>query len=240
MGTYNTSEFKAGLKIMLDKEPCAIIENELVKPGKGQAFNRVKFRNLKTGRVLEKTFKSGESIPAADVTELELQYLYSNDVSFHFMHPKSYEQYSANKTAVGDAGMWLKEQDICTVILDDIDLDNGTLIMQRKKTGVLRVSCLWGETISELKQYLAGRNDDSPYLFISKIGKPYKPLRLSVIFRSWTKKLGLSNTLCWEHIRDGAQTVGAQSGIPLDNIRYFKLACNQSGYYLKVPILYAV
>ena len=61
MGTYSTSEFKAGLKIMLDKEPCAIIENDYVKPGKGQAFNRVKFRRLLSGKVVEKTFKSGES-----------------------------------------------------------------------------------------------------------------------------------------------------------------------------------
>jgi hypothetical protein len=62
MAKYSTSEFKAGLKIMLDADPCAIIENEFIKPGKGQAFNRVKIRNLKTGRVIERTFKSGESV----------------------------------------------------------------------------------------------------------------------------------------------------------------------------------
>ena len=62
MATYNTSEFRGGLKLMQDGDPCVIIENEFVKPGKGQAFNRVKLRNLKTGRVLEKTFRSGETV----------------------------------------------------------------------------------------------------------------------------------------------------------------------------------
>ena len=69
MSSYSTNEFKGGLKVMLDGSPCSIIENEFVKPGKGQAFSRVKLRNLKTGRVIEKTFKSGETIPAADVME---------------------------------------------------------------------------------------------------------------------------------------------------------------------------
>lgn len=117
MTTYSTNEFKSGLKLMLDNDPCSIIENEFVKPGKGQAFNRVKLRNLKTGRVLEKTFKSGESLPGADVVELELQYLYNNGEFFNFMHPETYEQYSVSKTTVGDAQKWLKEQDSCTVTL---------------------------------------------------------------------------------------------------------------------------
>ncbi len=67
MATYSTNEFKAGLKVILEGDPCNIVENEFVKPGKGQAFNRVKLKNLKTGRVWERTFKSGESIEAADV-----------------------------------------------------------------------------------------------------------------------------------------------------------------------------
>ena len=69
MATYSTNEFRNGLKIMLDNAPCSIIDNEIVKPGKGQAFNRVKIRNLATGRVIERTFKSGESVEAADVVE---------------------------------------------------------------------------------------------------------------------------------------------------------------------------
>ncbi|MBT8123876.1 MAG: elongation factor P, partial [Gammaproteobacteria bacterium] len=69
MANYNSNEFRAGLKLILDGDPYTIIENEFVKPGKGQAFNRVKLRNLKSGRVVDRTFKSGESVEAADVMD---------------------------------------------------------------------------------------------------------------------------------------------------------------------------
>lgn len=117
MATYSTSEFKNGLKLMMDGSPCSIIENELVKPGKGQAFNRVKLRNLQTGRVVEKTFKSGESVEAADVMETDLQYLYNDGESWYFMDEKTFEQVGADETAVGDSIKWLKEQDVCGVTL---------------------------------------------------------------------------------------------------------------------------
>ncbi len=117
MASYSTNEFKRGLKVMLDSDPAVIIENEFVKPGKGQAFNRVKLRNLKSGRVIERTFKSGESIEAADVVETEMQYLYNDGEAWHFMDPESYEQFAADETAVADARQWLKEQDLCTVTL---------------------------------------------------------------------------------------------------------------------------
>ena len=67
MAYYSTNDFKSGLKVMLDGNPCSIMENEYVKPGKGQAFNRVKLRNLRSGKVLEKTFKSGDSLEAAEI-----------------------------------------------------------------------------------------------------------------------------------------------------------------------------
>ena len=117
MATYSTNEFKAGLKVMLDNDPGAIVENEFVKPGKGQAFNRVKIRNLKTGRIIERTFKSGDTIEAADVVDVELQYLYNDGEFFHFMNPETYEQLASDKTAVGDNAKWLKEQDVCIVTL---------------------------------------------------------------------------------------------------------------------------
>lgn len=119
MASFSTNQFKSGLKIMLDGDPYNIVENEFVKPGKGQAFNRVRVRNLKNGRVVEKTFKSGESVEAADVMELDLQFLYTDGSTWHFMEPKSYEQYEANETAVGDAAKWLKDQDDCVVTLWD-------------------------------------------------------------------------------------------------------------------------
>jgi elongation factor P len=117
MASYSTNEFRGGLKVMLDGDPCSIIENEFVKPGKGQAFNRVKIRNLKTGRVLEKTFKSGETLEAADVMDVDMQYLYNDGEFFHFMQPDTFEQVAADSAAVGDAHLWLKPQDTCEVTL---------------------------------------------------------------------------------------------------------------------------
>jgi len=117
MASYSTNEFRSGLKIMLDGDPYNIVENEFVKPGKGQAFNRVKVRNLKTGRVLEKTFKSGESVEAADVVDTNMQYLYNDGEAWHFMHPESFEQIAADANVVGDSKYWLKEQDTCIITL---------------------------------------------------------------------------------------------------------------------------
>ncbi len=117
MASYSTSEFKSGLKILLDGDPQTIVENEFVKPGKGQAFNRVRVRNLRTGRVLEKTFKSGESVEAADVMDTDMQYLYTDGEFWHFMVPDTFEQYAMGQTALGDSAQWLKEQDVCTVTL---------------------------------------------------------------------------------------------------------------------------
>ena len=121
MASYSTNEFRGGLKVIMDGDPCSIIENEFVKPGKGQAFNRVKIRNLKTGRVLDKTFKSGETLEAADVIEITMQYLYDDGEFYHFMVPDTFEQYPADKTAVGDTKLWLRAQDMC-----EVTLHNGT------------------------------------------------------------------------------------------------------------------
>ena len=111
MAVYSTNEFKMGLKVMLDADPCTILENEFVKPGKGQAFSRVKFRNLKTKRIIERTMKSGEVLEGADVTEHEMQYLYQSGESFHFMDPATYEQYEISEAVVSEAKPWLKGQD---------------------------------------------------------------------------------------------------------------------------------
>ena len=117
MATYSTNDFKAGLKVMIDNSPGAVVENEFVKPGKGQAFNRVKIRNLKTGRIIERTFKSGDTLEAADVVDVEMQYLYNDGEFFHFMNPESFEQFGADKVTVGDTAKWLKEQDVCIITL---------------------------------------------------------------------------------------------------------------------------
>lgn len=117
MATYSTNDFRSGMKVMLDGDPCAILENEFVKPGKGQAFNRVKMRNLNTGRVWERTFKSGESLEGADVMDYEFEYLYTDGEFWHFMEPKSFEQHQVDAKAMGDSYKWIKEQDMVTVTL---------------------------------------------------------------------------------------------------------------------------
>ncbi|MDY6815115.1 MAG: elongation factor P [Pseudomonadota bacterium] len=118
MASYSTNEFRGGLKVLLDGDPCIILENEFVKPGKGQAFNRVKLRNLMTNRVWERTFKSGESLEAADVIDQDMEYLYTDGEFWHFMKTDgSFEQYAADAKAVGDTVKWLKEQDVYTVTL---------------------------------------------------------------------------------------------------------------------------
>lgn len=117
MTMYSTNQFKGGLKVMLDGDPCSIIESEFVKPGKGQAFNRVKLRNLKTGRVLERTFKSGESLPGADVAETDMQFLYQDGEMWHFMCPTTFEQHIVDEKAMADAKQWIKEQEICIITM---------------------------------------------------------------------------------------------------------------------------
>jgi elongation factor P len=117
MANYSTNQFKNGLKLILDGNPCSIVNNEIVKPGKGQAFNRVKFKDLITGKTLEKTFKSGESLEGADIMELEMQYLYSDGEAWHFMDPSSFEQYALDSVAISDAINYLVEQDNCVITL---------------------------------------------------------------------------------------------------------------------------
>lgn len=117
MASYSTNEFRSGLKIMQDGEPCAIIDNEFVKPGKGQAFNRVRIRKLISGKVLEKTFKSGDSVEAADVMDMNLTYLYNDGEFWHFMNNETFEQLAADVKAVGETAKWLVEQAECVLTL---------------------------------------------------------------------------------------------------------------------------
>lgn len=117
MSTYSTNEFKSGLKILLDGDPYTILENEFVKPGKGQAFNRVKVRNLRTGRVVDKTFKSGDTVEGADVVEQDMQFLYSDGEFWHFMVPDTFEQFTADKRAVAEVERWLKAEDSYIITL---------------------------------------------------------------------------------------------------------------------------
>ncbi|REF26114.1 translation elongation factor P (EF-P) [Xenorhabdus cabanillasii] len=117
MATYSTNEFRSGLKIMLDGEPCAILDSEFVKPGKGQAFARVRIRKLISGKLLEKTFKSTDSVESADVMDMNLTYLYNDGEFWHFMNNETFEQLAADVKAVGDNEKWLIDQAECILTL---------------------------------------------------------------------------------------------------------------------------
>ncbi|MGK2960406.1 MAG: elongation factor P [Candidatus Malihini olakiniferum] len=117
MATYFSNDFRSGLKIMFEGEPYAVEFSEFVKPGKGQAFARVKMRRLLTGKLIEKTFKSTDSAEGADVVDISLTYLYNDGKLWHFMNNKTFEQLAANSKAVGDNAKWLLDQDKCIVTL---------------------------------------------------------------------------------------------------------------------------
>jgi len=119
MATVSTNEFKNGLKVMIDNAPCSMVDVNFVKPGKGQAFCRVKYRNLISGRVVERTWKSGESVERAEVMETELEYLYNDGDTWYFMNTETFEQIEANASAVGDTAKWMKAQEKYMVTLWD-------------------------------------------------------------------------------------------------------------------------
>lgn len=117
MSEYGLNEIRSGMKLIIDGDPCIVVDNEFVKPGKGQAFNRLRYRNLKNGRVIERTYKSGDSIPSADVVEIDAQYLYGDGSEWHFMATETFEQYALNESEVSEARFWLKEQSECKLTL---------------------------------------------------------------------------------------------------------------------------
>ena len=119
MANVGINEFKNGMKLLINGEPWNITDVDMVKPGKGQAFTRIKIKNLKTGRVVDKTCKSTDKMETADVMELDYQYLYNDGDTYYFMHPETFEQIEASKEAVGDSAKWLMEESMCTVTLHD-------------------------------------------------------------------------------------------------------------------------
>lgn len=117
MPSYNLNQVKLGLKIMVDGDPCVIVGADFVKPGKGQAFTKIKSKNFRTGRVTELTMRSADSVEGADIHEKEMQFLYADGDMYIFMDQETYEQIGADDGAVGEAKQWLKEEDICLVTL---------------------------------------------------------------------------------------------------------------------------
>jgi len=105
----STAEFRNGLKIQIDGDPYIIVEFQHVKPGKGGAFVRTKMKSLKSGNVIDRTFRSGEKVDTPELDEKTMQYLYAADKDRVFMDTKTYEQISMNENQLGDSINYLKE-----------------------------------------------------------------------------------------------------------------------------------
>lgn len=116
MPSASTNEIKPGMKVEVEGSPYIIINNEFVKPGKGQAINRIKMKHLLSGRILERTYKSGEKLDLADVTESQMRLLYKESDGFVFMDEKSYEQLKIPNENIGDTVHWLLDDHLYEVI----------------------------------------------------------------------------------------------------------------------------
>ena len=119
MANYSTNEFKPGLKVMLDGDPCAILENEYVKPGKGQALYKCKLKNMISGNQFDRTYRSGEKFKPANLEEQAMEYLYSDGDQLCFMNSSTYDQIFLNKEQIGDDIKFLKENTVCNILLFD-------------------------------------------------------------------------------------------------------------------------
>ena len=117
MANLGLNDVKTGQKILINNEPCVITEAEYVKPGKGQAFTRIKYRSIKTGRVVELTMKATDNVEQADVVDTDMQFLYADGEHWHFMNQESFEQVQADKAGMGGSEKWLKGEEACVVTL---------------------------------------------------------------------------------------------------------------------------
>ena len=106
---YDTSEIRKGLKFEMDGDPFTVLDFQFVKPGKGNAFTRCKIKNLVTGAVMDRTWRSGEKLKEASLDEREMQFLYQDEEGFHFMDQQSYEQHALPADVVGDDAKYLLE-----------------------------------------------------------------------------------------------------------------------------------
>ena len=136
MSQVSTNEFKQGLKIILDNSPCEIIEQEFHKPGKGQAVMRIKYRDLLSNRVLEKTFKTGESVQKAEISSKEMQFLYKENEKVVLMDTKNYEQFECELSKIEKQVAWMKEGANYEIIfweetLISVEIDNFVNISVR-------------------------------------------------------------------------------------------------------------
>jgi len=116
MSQLPTNDIKPGMKLEIDKDPYVVVSNEFVKPGKGQAFNRIRVKNLLTSRVVEKTFKSGEKLALADVEERQMRFLYQDGDSGVFMDEENFEQINIAHAILKNNLAWLKDDMVYEVV----------------------------------------------------------------------------------------------------------------------------
>ena len=109
MASYKTGEFRKGLKVQIDGEPYLMVEMEFYKPGKGNALYKCKLKNLVRNTVLQRTYKGGDSLEAADVEEIDSQFLYRQGTDFVFMNNTTYDQYELSSDQVDDYWKYLKD-----------------------------------------------------------------------------------------------------------------------------------
>jgi len=114
---YETNEFRKGLRVELDGQPYIIVDCQFVKPGKGQAFTRIKLKSLLTGNVIDRTYKSGEKLSKADISDQSMQFLYESDGTYHFMDNNTYEQVEMTREQIEDSWKWLQEQMMVDVLV---------------------------------------------------------------------------------------------------------------------------
>ncbi len=116
MAQQSTGDLRSGYKVEVEGEPYTVVANEFVKPGKGQPFNRIKLKHLITGRVVEKTFKSGEKVNEADVEEHKMRMLYKESDGVIFMDDKTFEQLTIPNSLVEGKLQWLMEEVLYGVV----------------------------------------------------------------------------------------------------------------------------
>lgn len=117
MAQYSTGDLRGGYKVEVEGEPYTVVSNEFIKPGKGQPFNRIKLKHLMTGRVVEKTFKSGEKVDAADVEEAKMRMLYKESDGVVFMDDRTFEQVSIPLSIIKETEQWLLEEVLYDVVI---------------------------------------------------------------------------------------------------------------------------
>lgn len=117
MASITTNEARGGMKVELENEPYLIVSNEFVKPGKGQAFNRIKLKNMINGRVVEKTYKSGEKIDLADIEDAHMRFLYKEADGSIFMDETTFDQTTISNELLGNNQQWLMEEIVYQVVI---------------------------------------------------------------------------------------------------------------------------